>query len=209
MDEWINDYFNTLRHLQLTTSVTDSEGHSVSLSEGFKAYIQYARRTRAQHTKIMFIGNGGSAGIASHMAIDYSKNGHLPALAFSDPSALTCLSNDYGYEHVFAKQIEYHARKGDFLVAISSSGKSINILNAIAVARKIGCEIATFSGFDPGNPLARLGDINFFVNSREYGFVEVAHLSLGHSLLDYMIADECRENKDHENSRENLTLAKA
>jgi len=203
MHEWINNYFNTLHHLQINTKVTDAASRPLSLSDGFRAYVEHAKLTRAQHAKIMFIGNGGSAGIASHMAIDYSKNGHLPAWAFSDASALTCLSNDYGYEHVFAKQIEFHARSGDLLVAISSSGKSLNILNAIAVARKIGCKIITFSGFDPMNPLAKLGDVNFYVNSTEYGFVEVAHLSLGHSLLDYIIADE--NSSTH---RENLTLAK-
>ena len=58
----------------------------------------------------MFVGNGGSAGICSHLAIDFSKNGGLRAMAFNDPSALTCLGNDLGYENVFAKQIEFHGR---------------------------------------------------------------------------------------------------
>jgi D-sedoheptulose 7-phosphate isomerase len=123
-------------------------------------------------------------------------------MAFSDPAALTCLSNDYGYEHVYAKQIEFHARSGDLLVAISSSGRSINILNAVAVARKIGCHVMTFSGFDSDNPLAKLGDVNFYVDSTEYGFVEVVHLSLGHSLLDYII-----EEQRDEAHRQPLTLA--
>ena len=65
-----------------------------------------ARRRQQDHV----IGNGGSAGIASHMANDFSKNGGLRALAFNDPSVLTCLGNDLGYEHVFAKQLEWHAR---------------------------------------------------------------------------------------------------
>jgi D-sedoheptulose 7-phosphate isomerase len=193
MQDWIKDYFNTLYHLQLNTKVTNSYGHDISLSEGFKTYIQYVKATRIHHSKIMFIGNGGSASIASHMAIDYSKNGQLPASAFSDASALTCLSNDYGYEYVFAKQIEFHARKSDVLIAISSSGKSINILNAVAAAKQLGCKIITFSGFDATNPLAQLGDINFYVNSSEYGFVEVAHLSLCHSLLDYIITEKNKE----------------
>ena len=72
----------------------------------------------------MFVGNGGSAGIASHLAIDFSKNGGLRSLAFNDASALTCLGNDLGYENVFAKQIDFHARAGDLLIAISSSGRS-------------------------------------------------------------------------------------
>ena len=71
----------------------------------------------------MFIGNGGSAGIASHSAIDFTKNGSMPALAFNDGAALTCLGNDLGYDSVFAAQIEARGRPGDLLIAISSSGK--------------------------------------------------------------------------------------
>ena len=138
----------------------------------------------------MFIGNGGSAGIASHMSIDYSKNGHLPSMTFTDASAVTCLSNDYGYEHVFEKQIEFHARPGDVLIAISSSGKSSNILNAVAAAQKIGCHVITFTGFEPKNPLSLVGELNFFVSSKEYGFVEVAHLALCHAMLDYIMEQE-------------------
>lgn len=205
MLKWINNYFNTLLHLQLNTQVTDLHGKKIPMDEGFNQYVQYAKATRQHHTKIIFIGNGGSAGIASHLAIDYSKNGHLPAMSFSDAAALTCLSNDYGYEHVFAKQIEFHARRGDLLVAISSSGKSVNILNAVAAARKVGCQVMTFTGFNPANPLSKLGDVNFYIDSKEYGFVEVAHLGLGHSLLDYII-----EEQHHQASpQQNLTLATA
>ena len=132
----------------------------------------------------MFIGNGGSAGIASHCAIDYSKNGGIRSTAFNDGAALTCLGNDLGYENVFAKQIDLHARPGDLLMAISSSGKSMNILKAVDIARERGCAVFTFSGFSPDNPLRTFGDLNFFVDSPEYGFVEISHLALIHSLLD-------------------------
>jgi D-sedoheptulose 7-phosphate isomerase len=132
----------------------------------------------------MFIGNGGSAGIASHLAIDYSKNGSLRAMAFNDAAALTCLSNDLGYDRVFSEQIALHARPGDLLVAISSSGASANILNAVKTARAAGVSIVTLSGFSPENPLRRTGDVNFFVRSNAYGFVEVAHLAVCHAVLD-------------------------
>lgn len=190
MDTWIKKYFHTLHNLQLGTRVTDIQGNLVPLDAGFTQYINAVLTTRQHHTKIMFIGNGGSAGMASHLAIDYSKNGHLPAMAFSDAAALTCLGNDYGYEYIFAKQIEFHARKNDLLIAISSSGKSINILNGVAMARKIGCHVMTFSGFEPSNPLSKLGDLNFYVDSMEYGFVEVAHMSLAHAMLDNITEKE-------------------
>lgn len=195
MQEWIKNHFNTLHQLQLNAGVSDGKGNPLSLDQGFKQYIHYVTSIRHTKNKLMFIGNGGSAGIASHLAIDYSKNGKMPAMAFSDSAALTCLSNDYGYEHVFAKQIEFHAQKGDVLIAISSSGRSINILNAVKAAQALNCEVITFSGFEANNPLRQSGNINFFVASKDYGFVEVAHIGLGHAVLDYII--ECDHQQDN------------
>jgi D-sedoheptulose 7-phosphate isomerase len=80
--------------------------------------------------------------------------------------------------------VEFHGRGGDLLVAISSSGTSPNILNAVKAARKINCKVVTFSGFTEDNNLRSVGNINFFVRSKEYGFVEVAHLALCHAVLD-------------------------
>jgi D-sedoheptulose 7-phosphate isomerase len=190
MLDWIKNHFNTLYHLQLNTIITDQQGKTIQLDEGFKRYIECVKSIRSHRNKLIMIGNGGSAGVASHLAIDYSKNGRLHAITLSDPSALTCLSNDYGYEHVFEKQIEYHANQGDVLIAISSSGNSENILNAVAAAKAMGCTVITFSGFDTMNRLSQLGYLNFYVPSKEYGFVEVAHLSLGHAMLDYIIQQE-------------------
>lgn len=141
-------------------------------------------RTRAGH-KLMFVGNGGSAAIASHMATDYTKNGSLPAMAFNDASMLTCIGNDLGYENVFAFQIENHARPGDMVVAISSSGRSSSILKSCDAGRRRECFIVTLSGFAADNPLRKLGDVNFYVPSGEYGFVEVMHLSICHCILDF------------------------
>jgi len=87
---------------------------------------------------------------------------------------------------VFAKQLEFHARPGDVLIAISSSGKSPNIINAVKMARERGCTVVTYSGFSENNALRRTGDVNFYVRGQdmEYGFVEVAHLALCHAVLD-------------------------
>jgi D-sedoheptulose 7-phosphate isomerase len=133
---------------------------------------------------VMFVGNGGSAGIAGHLAIDFAKNGGVRAVTFNDPSSLTCLGNDLGYDQVFAKQVEMQAIAGDVLIAISSSGGSKNILNAAHVAAKLKCEVVTLSGFSAGNELRKLGDVNFFVDSAVYGFVETAHQAILHAILD-------------------------
>ena len=180
----IENYFKVLADLPLKTAVTGQNGEPVAIDQAYEIITKNIRATHDRGNKLMFIGNGGSAGIASHAAIDYSKNGGMRAMAFNDGAALTCLANDLGYENVFAKQIELHARKGDVLMAISSSGKSVNILKAADAARERGCTIYSFSGFSADNPLRMFGDINFFVNSGEYGFVELTHMALIHSLLD-------------------------
>jgi D-sedoheptulose 7-phosphate isomerase len=184
MKSRVGPYFATLSRLILETEVTDGSGRLLPLEEAFAKVGTAAHSVHDAGNKIMFIGNGGSAGLASHLAIDFSKNGGLRSLAFNDASALTCLGNDLGYENVFAKQLEFHARASDLLIAISSSGKSANILAAVAVARAAKVGVITFSGFGRDNALRRAGDLNFYVRSGEYGFVEVAHLSLCHAILD-------------------------
>jgi D-sedoheptulose 7-phosphate isomerase len=181
----VDNYVGVLSSVMRTAVATDASGGDVALDAAIEWSVETARRTAAQGNKIIFAGNGGSAGIASHMATDYSKNGGLRAWAMNDGSMLTCLANDYGYEHVFAKQIEFHGRAGDLLVAISSSGQSANILAAVKAARRLGCTVLTLSGFKPGNPLRKTGDMNLYLDSAAYGFVEIGHLALCHAILDY------------------------
>lgn len=180
----ITNYFKVLGEMPMKTQITDLRGKPVLFDNAYEIATKTIRLTHNQGNKLMFIGNGGSAGISSHCAIDYSKNGGIRSTAFNDGAALTCLGNDLGYENVFAKQVDLHARKGDLLIAISSSGKSMNILKAVDVARERGCEVYTFSGFSADNPLRTFGDLNFYVDSMEYGFVEITHLALIHSILD-------------------------
>jgi D-sedoheptulose 7-phosphate isomerase len=182
--EQLNRYFGTLADVLRGAEVTDRMSKRLPLDEGCDWVRRTAHEAHDSGNKIIFVGNGGSAGIASHLAIDFSKNGGLRSLAFNDPVALTCLGNDLGYENVFAKQLDFHARPGDLLIAISSSGRSPNILGAVKMARTRECKVATFSGFTAENELRRTGDVNFYVSSREYGFVEVAHLALCHAVLD-------------------------
>jgi D-sedoheptulose 7-phosphate isomerase len=181
---YIDSYFDTLNRVIREAECTDATGVPLTIDTAFQHFRNYAHAAHDGGNKLMFIGNGGSAGITSHLAIDFSKNGGLRATAFNDGPALTCIGNDFGYENVFAKQIEWHGRGGDVLVAISSSGQSANILNGVQVARARGCPVVTLSGFDDENPLRKTGDINFYVRSPHYGFVEVAHLALVHAILD-------------------------
>jgi D-sedoheptulose 7-phosphate isomerase len=179
-------YFKTLAELVASARVTSADGQQIEYAQAVNELIGRALAVHAAGNKLIFVGNGGSAAIASHMATDYSKNGNVRSLALNDGAMLTCLGNDLGYECVFAKQIELHGRPGDLLIAISSSGRSANILNAVAAARFCGCGVVTLSGFSSDNPLRRLGDLNFFIASDRYGFVEIGHLTICHAVLDFL-----------------------
>ena len=182
----LQSYFVTLSDLLCQVEVTSRSGQRVEFADAATALMARARATHAAGNKLIFVGNGGSAAIASHMATDYSKNGGVRSLALNDASMLTCLGNDLGYDRVFAKQIELHARSGDLVIAISSSGRSANILNAVEAAAAAGCTVATMSGFTPDNPLRRQGEWNFYVASDRYGFVEIGHLTICHAVLDFL-----------------------
>lgn len=179
-------YFTTLSDCLVQTAVTSASGDSLDMAEAVNRLMADARGAHAAGNKLIFVGNGGSAAIASHMATDYSKNGNVRSLALNDGAMLTCLGNDLGYDRVFAKQIELHARPGDVVVAISSSGRSANILNAVQAARAAKCAVVTLSGFKADNPLRRLGDINFYIDSDRYGYVEIGHLTICHAILDFI-----------------------
>jgi D-sedoheptulose 7-phosphate isomerase len=182
----IRRYFTTLSDHLVQAVVTSASGAPIEMADAVNMIMAMARRTHAAGNKLIFVGNGGSSSIASHMATDYSKNGDVRAMTLNDSSMLTCLGNDLGYERVFAKQIELYARPDDLVIAISSSGRSANILNAVAAARAAGCAIVTFSGFTADNPLRRLGDVNFFIDADRYGFVEIGHLTICHAILDFI-----------------------
>lgn len=149
---------------------------------------------RARKNRIFFIGNGGSAAIASHMAEDFLKSASFAAMCFNDGAQLTCLANDLGYERVFSIPLMAHGRVGDILVAISSSGSSRNILNALEAVKGLGLTVITLSGFDSDNPLRKRGHVNFYVPSMKYGVVEVAHLAILHLILDKIVEQDKADN---------------
>ncbi|HCS19765.1 MAG TPA: phosphoheptose isomerase [Bacteroidetes bacterium] len=194
MKEFIENYSSRFVATLAEIKATDKNGVLLSLEEAIQHCVTMLEALQLNHKKLMIIGNGGSAGIASHMSTDYIKNGKIRAMAFNDSSLLTCLSNDYSYEQVFEKAVEMHGDTGDLIYCISSSGKSANILNAAKSARDKGCNVITFSGFNHDNPLKQKGEINFFVPSLSYGYVEILHLYLIHAILDTKLF--CKEGID-------------
>lgn len=184
MSQSFADYVQTFFDALKSVAVTDAHGAVLDVDTGIARVHEIMRRIARGTGKVMFVGNGGSAGIAGHLAIDFAKNGGVRSVTFNDASSLTCLGNDLGYDQVFAKQVEMQGFAGDVLIAISSSGGSKNILNAARAAAVLKCDVITLSGFKPDNELRRLGAVNFYVDSGVYGFVETGHQAILHAILD-------------------------
>jgi D-sedoheptulose 7-phosphate isomerase len=183
-----NRYFENLAAAFRNVAVTLGDGRSVELSGGVEEAVRTIVARAQAGRKVIFIGNGGSAAIASHQALDYWKNGGMRAIAFNDSSLLTCIGNDFGYPHVFEKPVEMFADHGDVLIAISSSGQSENIVLGSKTGLAKGCDLITMSGFKPDNPLRSMGCLNFYAASSSYGYVEIIHLALCHCIVDTIIA---------------------
>jgi D-sedoheptulose 7-phosphate isomerase len=148
-------------------------------------------RTYRNGQQVFTLGNGGSASTASHMAADLGKNTskanmrRFRVLSLNDNQALlTALANDLGYENVFSEQLKNLIRAGDLLVAISASGNSPNVLNAIRYAQEQCAEVVGILGFQ-GGKAAELVDLSIIVPCDHYGVVEDVHLIINHILVDY------------------------
>jgi len=139
--------------------------------------------------KVIVIGNGGSAAIASHVSIDLTKAANIRSVNFNEASLLTCFSNDYGYENWVEKALDFYADKDDIVILISSSGQSQNIINGAKKAREMRLPLITLTGFLENNPLNGLGDINFWLDSSTYNVVESVHQMWLLSVVDYLIAE--------------------
>ena len=144
--------------------------------------------TKKNKKKILIFGNGGSAAIASHFSIDLTKNAKIRCTNYNESGLITCFSNDFGYERWVEMAIKYYGNKGDVLIVISSSGKSKNMINAcIAARKKKFSKIITLTGHLVNNPVKKLGDINLWVNSKAYNYIENIHQFWLLSLVDLLI----------------------
>jgi D-sedoheptulose 7-phosphate isomerase len=181
---YFDDYSRILFERLGSAAATDGAGRALPIQAALDAWVALTAAARAADKVHYFIGNGASATMASHLALDCSKNAGIRALAFNDPASLTAIGNDLGYAEAFAAPLRWHARPGDLLVAISSSGRSPNILAGVAAARQKGCAVVTLTGMRPDNPGRRTGDLNFFVPGNTYGCVESLHQILLHCWLD-------------------------
>jgi len=161
---------------------SDHEGGSLDYKNGIQKNLGMLESLRNRCGNLFLVGNGGSAGVVSHILTDFINVNKLNARTLHESSLLSCMSNDYGYENSFSEPLSTLAREKDLLIAVSSSGRSPNIHNAVKSIKKAGGEAITLSGFGEDNPLRSMGDLNIWLDSKSYGLVEIGHLFYLHYL---------------------------
>lgn len=162
--------------------------HSGCLSfdeANFIAAAKLIANVKSSGKKLIIVGNGGSAAMASHVCVDFVKVAGIRAVNFNEADLITCFANDYGYENWLSQALNSYADPGDLLIAISSSGASKNILESLKKAREMNLKTITLSGFKSDNMSRGMGDVNFWVDSTEYNTVEMVHHIWLLALVDF------------------------
>lgn len=168
-----------LEHINVIENVLDRETPNIN------SCAELIFESLKKGNKILICGNGGSAADAQHIAAEFvgrfeTERKALPAIALTtDTSALTALANDYNFEKVFSRQIEALGKKGDLLIAISTSGNSQNVISAVMTARNIGCKILGMTG-EKGKKLASLSDDCILVPSQRTARIQETHITIAH-----------------------------
>tara|TARA_B100000941_G_C28485586_1_gene544788 strand:+ start:810 stop:1382 length:573 start_codon:yes stop_codon:yes gene_type:complete len=165
-NKFIKDYLNDLSKL-----ISPKEEIVKKMIETKDLFL----KIKKDNSKAMIFGNGGSAAISSHVSVDLTKNAKIRTMNFNEADLITCFSNDYGYDKWVEKAVEYYHQENDVLILISSSGESINMINAANFAKKNFIKLITFTGHQKNNKLSELGDINFWIESKAYNFIENTH----------------------------------
>jgi D-sedoheptulose 7-phosphate isomerase len=168
-----------IAHREVLERVLDSMVEEIEIAS--KMVVDVVKKDK----KILLCGNGGSAGDAQHISAEFTgrfkkeRRGILAVALTTDTSAITAIANDYGYDRVFSRQVEAIAREGDLLIAISTSGNSQNVINAVKEAKRLGVGVVGLSGKD-GGELSRLCDVNLVVPSDDTARIQEMHIMIGH-----------------------------
>lgn len=176
-DIWLDGYFARYRRTIFVPEVRAK----------LTAFYELAIAVRDRKRKLMFAGNGASASIASHGAVDFTKQGRVRGVDFNEPNLITAFANDYGFAAYLAKAVEFYADDGDGLVLISVSGRSANIVEAARCAKSRGIAVVSFTGSEADNPLRAASDIGFWVDSRAYNVVECTHMIWLTTVIDMLV----------------------
>lgn len=189
LDKYIHEL---IERIELTEIIC--LGEKLNYDNGINRLLEEFLKHKERGSYLYFVGNGGSSAIASHMTADFMKNGGMNTYSLYDNAVTTCMGNDYGYEHIFSRPLDFLIRENDLLIAISSSGNSQNIINAINVAKEKKAKVITFTGFKTDNKAKQLGDVNVYVPCDEYGKVESIHNLILQQIVD-LIAEKDNVNR--------------
>lgn len=175
--DFLESYFQQYRDLLINDEI------KARIAE----FAALALEVRASGRKMIFSGNGASASISEHGAVDFTKQGGVRGITFHDPNLMTCFANDFGFDHWVAKALEHYGDPGDVVVLISTSGRSPSVVNAAHAARRLGMKVVSFTGRDADNPLKMAADLSFYVPSNAYNIVENLHSVWLTATVDYVI----------------------
>ena len=166
------------------TKITDKQRQVCDLESGIISLQERLLQLKKDHKNLYIIGNGGSAGVAAHAVTDFFNVAKIRAMTLHESSLLTCMANDFGYENAISRMLAQLLNPGDVTIVISSSGNSMNMRNAAEIACEKGAYVITLTGFLANNPLCRLGHTNIWLDSEDYGFVEIGHQFILHNIAD-------------------------
>lgn len=171
------------------------DGEVANIESGFSSVRDIFLSTKASDATIWWVGNGGSAAACSHLSQDVLNKLGIRSSILNDFALATCMANDYGYSQVFTRPLSVMAKKGDTLVAISSSGNSENILETVKAALDKNMKIITLSGFSEKNKLwQEPSNAAFYLPWDQYGLVEIGHEALLHAIIECMIQNLEEDN---------------
>ena len=179
--------------------IKTAQASMVSMSDSLETATKLCIDCLKNGNKILLFGNGGSAADAQHIAAELvgrykiERKGLAAIALTTDSSALTAIANDYGYHRVFDRQIEALANKSDIVIGISTSGNSVNVVNALTLARGLGCKTMGFSGRG-GGEMNEVCDVNLVVPADDTARIQEMHIVIGHTLchlIDQEL-DKCR-----------------
>ena len=185
--------FNLKSHLKIISNFLEDDD-LIEIAEKIKKEIE---KIKKKEGIIYFFGNGGSQSTASHASLDFNKNAKISSKHFNDPTMITCFSNDYGYEKVLKKIVDFYITKKDCVILISVSGNSKNLVNAAKICKDKKIKLITFTGNSKKNKLKSVNrdGVNFFVNHKGYNIVESVHSTYILSLVDYFIGKSVYKTK--------------
>jgi D-sedoheptulose 7-phosphate isomerase len=183
---WTKNVDEIAKYL-LSPRASDGDAQPLDIDVAFARWTDWTVQIRERKRTIFLIGNGASASMASHVAADLAKNAHVHTEVFTDLALITAIANDLSFQEIFSEPLKRRLVPGDMVVAISSSGRSANILQAVQTTRKMGGKVVTLSAMQRDNPLHSLGDLNFHIPAPSYGMAETCHAAILHYWIDRTI----------------------